>query len=72
MVAFKATGMSFIYYKYRNDPKTYPSDTPENFLGRNLISVRKGTSLLISNKAITEYIYDSYNKMLRTARIVFF
>jgi hypothetical protein len=26
--------------------------------------LRKGTSLLISNKAIIEYIYDSYNKML--------
>jgi hypothetical protein len=30
--------------------------------------LRKGTSLLISNKAIIEYIYDSYNKRLRTSR----
>jgi hypothetical protein len=32
--------------------------------------LRKGTSLLISNKAIIEYIYDSYNKMLRTSRYI--
>jgi hypothetical protein len=29
MVEFKPTGMSFIYYIYRNDPKTYRWNTPD-------------------------------------------
>ena len=28
MVEFRPTGMSFIYYIYRNDPKTYRWNTP--------------------------------------------
>jgi hypothetical protein len=30
MVEFTPTGMSFIYYKYRNCPKTYPWNTPDS------------------------------------------
>jgi hypothetical protein len=30
MVEFKATGMSFIYYIYRNDPKTYLWNTADS------------------------------------------
>jgi hypothetical protein len=30
MVEFRPTGMLFIYYKYRNGPKTYPWDTPDS------------------------------------------
>ena len=30
MVEFRPTGMSFIYYKYRNGPKTYPWNTPDS------------------------------------------
>ena len=30
MVEFWPTGMSYIYYKYRNVPKTYPWNTPDS------------------------------------------
>jgi hypothetical protein len=30
MVEFRPTGMSYIYYKYRNVPKTYPWNTPDS------------------------------------------
>ena len=30
MVEFRSTGMSFIYYIYRNDPKTYRWNTPDS------------------------------------------
>ena len=30
MVEFKVIGMSFIYYIYRNDPKTYRWNTPDS------------------------------------------
>ena len=30
MVELRPTGMSLIYYKYRNGPKTYPWDTPDS------------------------------------------
>ena len=30
MVEFRPTGMSFIYYTYRNGPKTHPWNTPDS------------------------------------------
>jgi hypothetical protein len=53
MVEFRPTGMSFIYYKYRNGPKTYPWNTPDSM----------GT-LILSPSIITlhpiSYFYSIY------------
>jgi hypothetical protein len=37
IVELRPTGMSYIYYKYRNVPKTYPWNTP-NSIGTLILS----------------------------------
>ena len=54
MGEFRPTGMSFIYYKYRNVPKTYPWDTPDS-IGTLILSPS-----IITLHPISYFFYLSY------------